>query len=111
MIALQKEDGTLEAVYCHYDGYPEGVGKTLKEHYQDPDKVERLIEGGGMSCLAPDVEDCEYYTGWGEKLKIYTAPNTSALAKESKELWCEYLYVYDPSQDTENKWLITDLHN
>lgn len=111
MIALQKEDGTLEAVYCHYDGYPAGVGKTLREHYQDLDKVRALIRGGGMSCLGEGVEDCEYFTKRGEKLKIYSGLNQTKLAKKAKDVWCEYLYVYDPTRDTENKWLVTDLHN
>jgi hypothetical protein len=40
MIGIQQEDGKIEAIYCHYDGYPEGVGQTLADHYQTTDKVE-----------------------------------------------------------------------
>lgn len=50
MIGLEMPDKTIKAIYCHYDGYPEGVGKTLQEHYADPDKVAKLMEMGDTWC-------------------------------------------------------------
>jgi hypothetical protein len=38
-IAIQYENGPIESVYCHFDGYPQGVGATLLEHYTDKNKV------------------------------------------------------------------------
>lgn len=43
-------------VYCHFDGYLSGVGLMLYKHYQDYDKVKRLISLGAMSCLDPNID-------------------------------------------------------
>ena len=49
------EDGTVKHSYCHYDGYPEGVGETLVQHYNTEDKVKELVSFGDMSYLASVV--------------------------------------------------------
>ena len=28
--------GSITGIYCHHDGYPEGVGVILRDHYTDP---------------------------------------------------------------------------
>lgn len=50
-IGIEREDGTVESIYCHFDGYFLGVGETLKTYYQNRDKVEELIALGGISKL------------------------------------------------------------
>lgn len=50
-----KETGMVKAIYCHFDGYPDGVGKMLKEHYQDENKVKELIALGDISFLEREV--------------------------------------------------------
>jgi len=55
-IAIEREDGSVEMIYCHYDGYPEYNGKMLEEHYTDVDKVEKLISLGSISSLREEVE-------------------------------------------------------
>ena len=54
-IALERDDGTIIASYCHYDGYLTGVGATLVRHYSDPEKIQELISLGGMSTLGKTV--------------------------------------------------------
>lgn len=54
-IALEYADGTVQQVYCHWDGYLEYNGRLLYEHYQDPAKVHRIMELGDVSALAKDV--------------------------------------------------------
>ena len=54
-IAIERKDGTVAQVYCHWDGYPEHNGKVLLEHYSDPAKRERLIEHGDISSLGEDI--------------------------------------------------------
>jgi hypothetical protein len=54
-IGLQLEDGTIKHSYCHFDGYPHGVGHTLVGHYSDIEKVNELLSFGDMSFLAPKV--------------------------------------------------------
>ena len=54
-IGLMLEDGTVKHSYCHYDGYPEGVGSTLVQHYNTEDKVKELVSFGDMSYLASEI--------------------------------------------------------
>ena len=51
MIANYNEDGTVTATYCHYDGYPEYNGRMLRDKYNTVAKVDKLIDGGDMSCV------------------------------------------------------------
>ena len=55
-IAIEKPDGTVESIYCHYDGYTEHNGLILTGCYSDPKKVQALIDLGDISSLAPEVE-------------------------------------------------------
>ena len=54
-IAIEYQDGSVDQVYCHFDGYLEGVGKTLLEHYTDPDKVKALMNLGDISILGEEI--------------------------------------------------------
>ena len=55
-IAIELPDGSVESIYCHWDGYPEGNGRTLLDHYTLPEKVQDLINLGSISSLAPTLE-------------------------------------------------------
>ena len=54
-IALEFADGTVQQVYCHWDGYLDHNGKILQDHYSDPFKLRELIDLGDMSSLAPNI--------------------------------------------------------
>ena len=54
-IALEFADGTVEQVYCHWDGYLEHNGQILLRHYSDPFKLQRLIDLGAISSLGPEI--------------------------------------------------------
>jgi len=49
-------NGRVHSIYCHWDGYPEGVGSVLLQHY-DSEKVDGLLELGGISALQETVEE------------------------------------------------------
>ena len=34
-IGMINPDGSVSSIYCHFDGYPEGVGKTLHDNWND----------------------------------------------------------------------------
>jgi len=55
-IALEFADGTVQQVYCHWDGYLDHNGKILFEHYKDPFKLRDLIDLGDISSLAPSID-------------------------------------------------------
>jgi hypothetical protein len=54
-IALEFADGTVQQVYCHWDGYLENNGAILQGHYVDPFKVRDLIDLGDISSLRTEV--------------------------------------------------------
>jgi len=54
-IGIVNEDGTVSSIYCHWDGYVEGVGAYLVNFYTDRDKVKALIDLGAISCLRQEV--------------------------------------------------------
>lgn len=53
---IEKTANGYRGIYCHFDGYVTGVGKTLHEHYRDPDKIRRLIDLGDIASLGERVE-------------------------------------------------------
>lgn len=54
-IALEYADGTVEQVYCHWDGYLEHNGKLLQENYTDAFKLRELIDLGDLSSLGERI--------------------------------------------------------
>jgi hypothetical protein len=54
-IALEFADGSVQQVYCHWDGYLDHNGRILQEHYSDPFKLRDLIDLGDISSLRPEI--------------------------------------------------------
>lgn len=79
-IALEFADGTVQQVYCHWDGYLEHNGKILFEHYSDPFKLRDLIDLGDISSLGPIVGDKHPFSphGDGDKEAYDAAKNVGA---------------------------------
>jgi hypothetical protein len=48
-IALEFADGTVEQVYCHWDGYLAHNGHILQNHYSNPFILRDLIDLGDIS--------------------------------------------------------------
>jgi hypothetical protein len=54
-IALEFADGTVQMVYCHWDGYLDHNGRILRDHYSDPFKLRDLIDLGDISSLGSEI--------------------------------------------------------
>jgi hypothetical protein len=54
-IAFELQDGTVQQIYCHNDGYLEHNGRLLDEQWQDPAKILQLIQLGDLSILGRDI--------------------------------------------------------
>jgi len=50
-IGIRYENGKIDSIYCHWDGYPEYNGRILNESYNKLEKVQELIELGDISSL------------------------------------------------------------
>ena len=91
-IAIENQDGTVTSVYCHFDGYLEGVGKKLFEHY-DREKTEQLVALGDLSQLNESTENSiAYCRDRNEDLNFTTFPNTQDLFDYGFESGIEYIY-------------------
>ena len=66
-IALEFADGTVQQVYCHWDGYMEHNGKILAEHYSDPFKLRELIDLGDLSSLGTQIGHAHPFSPHGSK--------------------------------------------
>lgn len=83
-------DGVVESIYCHWDGYPKGVGRTLYEYYYTPDLVKKLIDNGNLSTLDVEIESCQRYV---EDALTYQSTNEFLEAFDYSD--CEYAYLFD----------------
>lgn len=106
---VNKKTGEIKSIYCHFDGYPEGVGKTLKKYWKDTEKIEKLMKLGGLSCLGKEIgkkQDFDRPTNedWclaygrdrGEKnVKAEKSKNLKDFADLAKESWADYTYLWD----------------
>lgn len=63
-IGIENEDGTIESIYCHNDGYPSYAGKLLYMHYNNREKINKLMQLGDMSCLGTEPVDA----GWNNHI-------------------------------------------
>jgi hypothetical protein len=60
-IAKINKDGMIEYVYCHNDGYLEGVGRILKFDYKNLTTVNKILSRGDLSVLSNTVENSNFY--------------------------------------------------
>ena len=108
-IGIKLEDGSILSAYHHWDGYPEWLGVTLKEHYNKKEDIAKLIDGGNMSsCYSDNQYDekkqefvkndpkPEYYGGDDESPRLSRNFTQFAFDSKSGE---EYLYLF-----VDNEW-------
>ena len=112
-IGLELPNGNIYSVYHHWDGYPEWLGRILKQHYNTPAAIKKLIDGGDMSSCYSDTgwdydekrdpQPC-YYSERGEDCP----PRTDATIQEyfaNANSWEEYCYIYT----TFGEWLCFEI--
>lgn len=107
-IGRRNDDGTIASIYCHFDGYPAGVGATLEASYTDADKVDALIALGAISSLRNECRNpppghsfdaparghtVAYSRDRGED---YTGPQTHSAHDWPDTNW-DFLYLWDGS--------------
>jgi hypothetical protein len=91
-IAIENQDGTVDSIYCHFDGYVDGVGKTLFNHY-DREKLEKLLELGDISSLGTSTTDTvAYCRDRGEDLHFTTFKDVEDLFSNGFGSGIEYIY-------------------
>ena len=114
-IGIENKDGSIDAVYSHFDGYLEGVGALLLKAYQDRKKVSKLIKLGDISSLAEEIgtkhdfNDCPegetnfYGRDRGEKENAEAARHASRKAYLKDNSSDGYVYL----MTKDNEWLVS----
>ena len=117
-IGIKQSDGTINYIYCHYDGYPEHNGSVLVNHYQNIDKVNQLLDLGDLSTLSEEIGEQQDFNnrethnekwclayGRDRGERNITKRNTTfeELLRDDN---VSYLYVFD-----NDKWICYNLYN
>lgn len=69
-IGLEREDGTIIYVSCHYDGDVKGVGKILEKSFKKPENVRKIIERGNMRSMADKISEIQFFLKRSDLSKI-----------------------------------------
>ena len=118
-IGVLNSDGSVDMIYCHWDGYPENNGKILLESYTDLKKIRRLIKLGNVSSLGPELGtkhpfDFDYtlgfdspeYEAFRNQCNFYGRdrgekgqgpchyPNVEQAVEAYRGGWCEFFYLF-----------------
>lgn len=122
-IAIKRKNGTVESIYCHWDGYLSYNGKILLENYKNIDKINRLFELGDISSLRKETEPTGEHTFDAPQKNVTIfygrdrgEDNVSKQVwnslgeyfKNIDTLWIEYIYVYDEEKQA---WFYTTTNN
>ena len=100
-IGKSNPDGSIEGVYCRWDGYISGLGKRLIENYDSLEHVEEILSLGDMSNLGKDLSPMcteAYHRDKNEKLnppKRYRDGKRFA-SKVWKDFSANFAYVFFP---------------
>jgi hypothetical protein len=112
-----KLDDCFKSIYCHWGGYPSGVGATLLNHYNTKEKADALIELGDLSSLYESIE-CPEGHNFEHPIKGFTVAygrdrneknveaikdnSIKGLIKTADNSGAEYIYLY-----SNGKWSYT----
>ena len=124
-VGLLMPDGTIKAVYVHWDGYVSGgVGETLALHYTEREKIEKLIALGDLSSLGAEVDpDPASPHSWKKPQPNVTVafhrdrnePLQPAIEVKDKASFpkvaddrfgADYIYLFE-----DGRWLVCDLRS
>ena len=110
LIGRKIKDNKVEYIYCHHDGYLDGVGETLKTYYTNDSVIDKLMALGDLSALGKIAESnpnqfnfskidynlCAAYRDNGEEdVDSTIITEKEYMDKLSTNIWIEYLYLWD----------------
>lgn len=85
LIGIEYPNNEYKYIFCHFDGYPEGVGKTLVESYTSIEKINELISKGDIPSLEDRPEKITPYPDTQTKIcDLNMVPNVGE----------EYIYLW-----------------
>lgn len=103
-IGILNEDGSVDSIYCHHDGYLSYNGNLLLHYYNTEDKIRELLRLCDISGLEKTIEKtkAEAYNENGENTKVRHSANEAEFYKIGEE----YNYLFK-----NGKWTVDDYEN
>lgn len=93
-----KHGDVVKAIYCHWDGYLEHVGRALALYYQTGAKVNKLISMGDLSGIGAEIGEKHSFSERAEYLDDGIATQCTFYARDRGEEGVEYR-VFDDERD------------
>lgn len=103
-IGVRNTDGTVEYIYCHFDGYPEHNGKILTENYTNINRVNELLKLGDLSVLGKFIGEKQdfdnrvrdYCLAYGrDRGETGVSSSTTTLENLLSNTTIDYVYIFD----------------
>jgi hypothetical protein len=109
MIAFDNHD-EVYVIYCHHDGYIDGVGRILLEHWNDIEDVEALMDLGDLSILGSCIGEKQDFNNpnknwclaYGRDLYLSNSNSSarvygdlSTAIDDFNDSDAEFMYVFD----------------
>ena len=121
-IGVLNSNGSVTAIYCHWDGYPDGVGRTLTQHWCDDLKISSLMALGSISVLGWEIgKKQDFDARWDsndpqsnwcvaygrdrgeEETDARVHSNEHVFRTSMAVSGCQYFYLWQ-----DGKWLVSD---
>ncbi len=107
-IGILNSDGTVDYIYCHFDGYLSNNGSILNEFYNTEEKVRELIALGDISSLGEEIGKKQDFNGprnknWclaygRDRGESDTEARKCSYVDYTKEHFEEYVYLFTPGK-------------
>ena len=103
-IGIRNTDGTVDYIYCHFDGYPEHNGKILTKHYTNINKINELLKLGDLSVLGEDIGEQQSFNNrisgcclaYGrDRGETNTEMKNGDFHELINDMMIDYVYVWD----------------
>ncbi len=100
-IGLKLPDGTISAIYCHWDGYLSGVGRVLENSYQDAEKIKQLLELKELISLGSTISSCSPFKN-ARSMRAFRSEQ-EFVCHCCDNWFVEYVYLFK-----EGRWFYAD---
>lgn len=123
-IGILRKNGSIDSIFCHFDGYLDGVGEKLISYYNDLSSANKLINRGDIETLHEYADSDSFKikkygdgkithsffdddaTNWDNYKPIHSK-NIDELLKKDIENLVQYIYLFNEQKD---KWIWSNVN-
>ena len=97
-IGIRLNDGRIKAIYCHFDGYVQHIGKMLTTHFNSMEKAVELVNEGELRSVDVDKDgnvELEHFVEDFEKREIEYYDTMEDMLNAFRNSDREFIYLWD----------------